>query len=70
AVASGGKLLVVPTDGSHWLSMREVLGILSQKGHEIVVVAPEVTLYIKPSKDFVLKTYPVPLTQEGMEKEL
>ncbi|NXP16879.1 UD16 glucuronosyltransferase, partial [Scytalopus superciliaris] len=59
----------VPTDGSHWLSMREVLGILSQKGHEIVVVAPEVNLYIKPSKSFELKTYPVPLTYEEMENE-
>ncbi|NXI51691.1 UD11 glucuronosyltransferase, partial [Chloroceryle aenea] len=68
SLAAGGKLLVVPVDGSHWLSMREVLDGLSQKGHEIVVVAPETTLYIKPSKNFILKTHPVPFTQEEMEE--
>ncbi|XP_075566437.1 UDP-glucuronosyltransferase 1A1-like [Pelecanus crispus] len=62
--AAGGKLLVVPVDGSHWLSMREVLDSLRQKGHEIVVTAPEVNLYIKPTKNFVMKMYPVPFTQE------
>ncbi|NXE97359.1 UD11 glucuronosyltransferase, partial [Menura novaehollandiae] len=59
----------VPVDGSHWLSMREVLDSLRQKGHEVVVVAPEVTLHIKPSKNFVMKMYSVPYTQEEMDKE-
>ncbi|XP_027764725.1 UDP-glucuronosyltransferase 1-1-like [Empidonax traillii] len=68
-LAAAGKLLVVPVDGSHWLSMREVLDVLHQKGHEIVVVAPEVSLHMKPSKNFVMKMYPVPFTQEEMEKE-
>ncbi|NXE97354.1 UD11 glucuronosyltransferase, partial [Menura novaehollandiae] len=67
-LVAGGKLLVVPVDGSHWLSMREVLDSLSQKGHEVVVVAPEVTLHIKPSKNFVMKMYPVPFTQEEMDE--
>ncbi|NWI48820.1 UD11 glucuronosyltransferase, partial [Calyptomena viridis] len=67
-LAAAGKLLVVPVDGSHWLSMREVLDTLRQRGHEVVVVAPEVSLHIKPSKNFVMKTYPVPFTQEEMEK--
>ncbi|XP_069716779.1 UDP-glucuronosyltransferase 1A1-like isoform X4 [Phaenicophaeus curvirostris] len=65
-LAAGGKLLVVPVDGSHWLSMREVLVGLSQKGHEIVVVAPEINILIKPSKDFVMKMYPVSFTQEEL----
>ncbi|XP_063018784.1 UDP-glucuronosyltransferase 1A1-like isoform X6 [Melospiza melodia melodia] len=67
-LAAAGKLLVVPVDGSHWLSMRELLDMLQQKGHEVVVVAPEVSLQIKPSKSFVMKTYPVPFTQEEMDK--
>ncbi|NWI61964.1 UD11 glucuronosyltransferase, partial [Todus mexicanus] len=67
-LAAGGKLLVVPVDGSHWLSMREVLVGLRQKGHEIVVVAPEVSLHIKPTKDFVMKMYPLPFTQEQLEQ--
>ncbi|NXC40088.1 UD11 glucuronosyltransferase, partial [Penelope pileata] len=75
SLAAAGKLLVVPIDGSHWLSMREVLdGLildgLSQKGHEIVVVAPEVNLHIKPSKNFITKRYPVPVTEEEMHENL
>ncbi|NWZ27367.1 UD11 glucuronosyltransferase, partial [Asarcornis scutulata] len=66
-LAAGGKVLVVPVDGSHWLSMREVLEGLKAKGHEVVVVTPEVSLYIKPSKSFVMKMYPVPFTQEEMD---
>ncbi|NXB73535.1 UD11 glucuronosyltransferase, partial [Donacobius atricapilla] len=68
-LAAAGKLLVVPVDGSHWLSMREVLDILGQRGHEVVVVAPEVSLHIKPSKNFVMKMYSVPYTLEGLKKE-
>uniref|UniRef100_A0A8C3R192 UDP-glucuronosyltransferase n=1 Tax=Cyanoderma ruficeps TaxID=181631 RepID=A0A8C3R192_9PASS len=66
-LAAAGKLLVVPVDGSHWLSMRELLDMLQQKGHEVVVVAPEVTLHIKPAKNLVMKMYPVPFTQEEMD---
>ncbi|NWY96417.1 UD11 glucuronosyltransferase, partial [Loxia curvirostra] len=65
--AAAGKLLVVPVDGSHWLSMQELLDMLQKKGHEVVVVAPEVSLQIKPSKTFVMKTYPVPFTREEMD---
>ena len=68
SLAAGGKLLVVHVDGSPWLSMREVLDGLRQKGHEIVVVAPEVNLYVKPTKNFVMKMYPVPFTQEEMDE--
>ncbi|NWT92346.1 UD11 glucuronosyltransferase, partial [Urocynchramus pylzowi] len=68
-LADAGKLLVVPVDGSHWLSMREVLDMLHQKGHEVVVVAPEVSMHIKPSKNFVMKMYSVPYTQEELERD-
>ncbi|XP_050195434.1 UDP-glucuronosyltransferase 1A1-like isoform X5 [Myiozetetes cayanensis] len=67
-LAAGGKLLVVPVDGSHWLSMLEVLDVLRQRGHEVVVVAPEVNLHIKPSKNLMMKMYPVPFTQEEMDE--
>ncbi|NXW47407.1 UD11 glucuronosyltransferase, partial [Nyctiprogne leucopyga] len=68
SLAAGGKLLVVPVDGSHWLSMREVLDRLSEKGHEIVVVAPETNFYIKSTKNFVMKMFPVPLTKEEVDE--
>ncbi|KAM7096336.1 UDP-glucuronosyltransferase 1A1-like [Ciconia maguari] len=56
-------LLVVPMDGSHWLSMRSVLVALSQKEHEIVVVAPEVNLNVKASEYYTLKTFDLQATQ-------
>ncbi|PKU27483.1 udp-glucuronosyltransferase 1-1-like [Limosa lapponica baueri] len=65
-LADGGKLLVVPMDGSHWLSMRSVLAALSQKEHEIVVVTPEVNLNVKASGYYTLKTYPVSLTRNEL----
>ncbi|XP_041573227.2 UDP-glucuronosyltransferase 1A1-like [Taeniopygia guttata] len=67
-LAAAGKLLVVWVDGSPWFTMREGLVLLQQKGHEVVVVAPEVTLHVKPSKNFVMKIYPVPFTQEELDK--
>ncbi|CAN8201083.1 unnamed protein product [Coccothraustes coccothraustes] len=67
-LAAAGKLLVVPVDGSHWLSMREVVDMLRQKGHEVVVVAPEISMHIKPSENFVMKMYSVRYTKEEMEK--
>ncbi|XP_071603212.1 UDP-glucuronosyltransferase 1A1-like [Heliangelus exortis] len=67
-LAAAGKLLVVPVDGSHWLSMREVLDSLREKGHEIVVVAPEIGLHIKPSENYVMKFHPVNFTQEDLDE--
>ncbi|XP_072198577.1 UDP-glucuronosyltransferase 1A1-like [Excalfactoria chinensis] len=66
SLAAGGKLLVVSVDGSPWFSVLEMLEVLKQKGHEIVVVAPEANLNVKPSENFVLKTYPSSITEEGM----
>ncbi|XP_010170498.1 UDP-glucuronosyltransferase 1-1-like, partial [Antrostomus carolinensis] len=67
--AEGGKLLVAPVDGSHWLSMRPVVERLRQRGHEIVVIAPEVNLRIDSSVHYTMKKYSVPYTKEYMEAE-
>ncbi|NXC40093.1 UD11 glucuronosyltransferase, partial [Penelope pileata] len=69
SLAAAGKLLVVPVGGSHWLSMREVLDGLSQKGHEIVVVSPVYNFQVKPSENYILKTYPVPATEEEINED-
>lgn len=65
--SEGGKVLVIPLDNSHWLSMRLVVERLHQKGHEIVVVAPDVNMRIKPSVHYTLKTFAVPYTEEYMK---
>ncbi|NWH73759.1 UD11 glucuronosyltransferase, partial [Piaya cayana] len=68
--AAAGKLLVIPMDGSHWLSMKEVLSELSKKGHEIVAIAPASSLLIASSEMFEFKTYPVPFETEDIEKNV
>ncbi|XP_053511188.1 UDP-glucuronosyltransferase 1A3-like [Artibeus jamaicensis] len=65
--AEGGKVLVVPMEGSHWLSMREVVEELHARGHQIVVLSPEVTLHIKEEDFFTLKTYATSYTQEEFQ---
>lgn len=66
----GHKLLVVPHDGSHWLSMKDVVELLSDRGHEIVLLVPEVNLLYKESKYYTRKVYPVPYEQEDLNNHL
>ncbi|NXA41788.1 UD11 glucuronosyltransferase, partial [Eudromia elegans] len=68
SVAEAGKLLVVPQDGSHWLSMRVVVEKLWERGHDIVAVIPEASLLMKSSENFTVKTYSVPYTQESLDR--
>ncbi|NXC31199.1 UD11 glucuronosyltransferase, partial [Campylorhamphus procurvoides] len=65
----GGKVLVVPIDGSHWLAMRPVVERLWQRGHHVVVLAPETNLRILPSELYTLRTYPVAYTRDYVEGE-
>ncbi|XP_056676117.1 UDP-glucuronosyltransferase 1-2-like isoform X5 [Monodelphis domestica] len=62
--AQAGKLLVIPMDGSHWLSMREVVQELSRRGHESVVVAPELSMHIREGPSYTLRTYPVTFSKD------
>lgn len=67
-VALGDKLLVVPQDGSHWLSMKDIVEVLSDRGHDIVVLVPEVNLLLKESKHYTRKIYGVPYDQEELQR--
>ncbi|XP_051010246.1 UDP-glucuronosyltransferase 1A3 isoform X5 [Acomys russatus] len=66
----GGKVLVFPVEGSHWLSMRNVVRELHARGHQTVVLAPEVTVHIKEEDFFTRKTYAVPYTKEEYKHHL
>ncbi|XP_036276863.1 UDP-glucuronosyltransferase 1A1-like isoform X2 [Pipistrellus kuhlii] len=68
AVSQGGKVLLVPMDGSHWLSFSGVIQQLQQRGHEIVVLAPEASMHIREGAFYTLKTYPVPFRREDLLK--
>ncbi|XP_073433666.1 UDP-glucuronosyltransferase 1A1-like isoform X4 [Dendrobates tinctorius] len=62
-----GKLLVMPQDGSHWFSMRSVVEKLSEKGHQIVIIVPEVNFYLKNIDNYTVRTWHVSYTKEFME---
>uniref|UniRef100_A0A8B9NT01 glucuronosyltransferase n=1 Tax=Apteryx owenii TaxID=8824 RepID=A0A8B9NT01_APTOW len=66
--AAAGKLLVIPMEGSHWLSMKAVLAELSRRGHEIIVIAPESRMLIDSSAMYMLKMYPVPFKKEELQE--
>ena len=42
-----GKSLVFPVDGSHWINMKVLIEELHSRGHEITVLRPVDTWYIK-----------------------
>ncbi|XP_006893588.1 PREDICTED: UDP-glucuronosyltransferase 1-9-like [Elephantulus edwardii] len=66
--AGAGKLLVVPMSGSHWLSMRVVVEKLSQRGHEVVVVMPEVGWHLDKSPNYTVKIYSTFYTMEDLDR--
>ena len=47
-LVNGGKVLVYPVDGSHWINMKVLIEELHSRGHEISVVRPSDSWYIKP----------------------
>ncbi|XP_032920573.1 UDP-glucuronosyltransferase 1A1-like [Catharus ustulatus] len=69
-LATAGKLLVTHVDGSPWFSVQGVLNRLRQKGHEVVVLAPEVSMHIKPSENYEMKMYSVPVRNEELDKDM
>ncbi len=46
-VVYGGKVLVYPVDGSHWVNMKVIIEQLHSRGHQVSVVRPSDSWYIK-----------------------
>ncbi|CAB1322639.1 unnamed protein product, partial [Coregonus sp. 'balchen'] len=46
-IVCGGKILIYPLDGSHWINMRVIIEELHSKGHDITVVRASNSWYIK-----------------------
>lgn len=63
----GGKVLVLPVDGSHWLSMKILVKELSRKGHEVMVLVPESSLLIQSSDSYKTEVYKVPYTKAELD---
>ncbi|NXJ66874.1 UD19 glucuronosyltransferase, partial [Rostratula benghalensis] len=68
--SDGGKLLVVPMAGSHWLSMQHMVEKLNKKGHEVVVLVPEVSWQMRMTQEYTVKTCPVSQTLEELDGSL
>lgn len=66
----GGKVLVFPVEGSHWLNTWNIVKELHAPGHQAVVLAPEVTVYTRGGGFFNLKTYTIPYAKEEYEYHL
>ncbi|KAL2093393.1 hypothetical protein ACEWY4_010705 [Coilia grayii] len=47
SVARGGKVLVFPVDGSHWVNMKVIVEELHSRGHNITVVRASNSWHIK-----------------------
>nr|XP_055070842.1 UDP-glucuronosyltransferase-like isoform X1 [Misgurnus anguillicaudatus] len=65
-----GKVLVIPMDGSHWLSMKILVEELSQRGHEMVVLVPETSILIRGTGNYITKSHPVPYTNAELNFNL
>ncbi|XP_041654367.1 UDP-glucuronosyltransferase 2A1-like [Cheilinus undulatus] len=48
----GGKILVYPIDGSHWLNMKILVEALHSRGHEITVIRSSTSWYIAESSPY------------------
>ncbi|XP_051479816.1 UDP-glucuronosyltransferase 1A8-like [Apus apus] len=66
-LTDGGKLLVVPMDGSPWLSMKCLVEKLTERGHEVVVVMPDVSWRMGAAQEYTVKTFPVSYTLEELD---
>ncbi|XP_051808593.1 UDP-glucuronosyltransferase 2C1-like [Acanthochromis polyacanthus] len=59
--ASGGKILVFPLDGSHWVNMKVLIEELHAKGHQVTVVRASDSWYIsEASPVYTSITIPYP----------
>ncbi|XP_008063314.2 UDP-glucuronosyltransferase 1-9-like [Carlito syrichta] len=67
--AKAGRLLVVPMDGSHWFTMQSVVEKLILRGHEVVIVMPEVSRQLGKSLNCTVKTYKTSYTLEDLDRE-
>ncbi|XP_004478398.2 UDP-glucuronosyltransferase 2B31 [Dasypus novemcinctus] len=66
---SCGKVLVWPTEYSHWINLKTVLDELVQRGHEVTVLKPLASILIDSNEPSALKfeAYSSSLTKDDME---
>ncbi|XP_068602793.1 UDP-glucuronosyltransferase-like [Brachionichthys hirsutus] len=66
----GAKVLVLPVDGSHWLSMKILVEELSHRGHDVLVLVPETSMLMKGSEGYRTEIYQVPFPKAELDKNM
>uniref|UniRef100_A0A8D2E2U2 glucuronosyltransferase n=1 Tax=Sciurus vulgaris TaxID=55149 RepID=A0A8D2E2U2_SCIVU len=66
---SCGKVLVWSTESSHWISMKTILERLTQRGHEVTVFKPSVSIFVDGDKSSAIKfeSYPSSISRKYLE---
>lgn len=61
-----GKILVWPTEGSHWLNMNVIIQELIRRGHSFTILVSNATLFIEPRPKATenFETYNVPFKKD------
>ena len=64
-----GKVLVWPTEYSHWINIKIILDELVQRGHEVTVLVSSASILIEPSNESSInfEIYSVPLSKDDLE---
>ncbi|XP_061733728.1 UDP-glucuronosyltransferase 2C1-like isoform X1 [Nerophis ophidion] len=52
AGCQGGNILVIPIEGSHWVNMDILIRELHSRGHNVTIVCPSKTWYIKNNTSY------------------
>ncbi|XP_029019107.2 UDP-glucuronosyltransferase 2A2-like [Betta splendens] len=66
---NGGNILVWYTEASHWINMKPVLDTLVDRGHQVTVLVPSASLFMKTNETsrFRYEPFDVSFTKEDME---
>ncbi|XP_042162425.1 UDP-glucuronosyltransferase [Oncorhynchus tshawytscha] len=70
ADVQGDKVLVMPVDGSHWLSMKLLVKELAARGHEMVVLVPDTSILIQGSDYYRTETFRVPYSKAQLDENV
>ncbi|XP_027622144.1 UDP-glucuronosyltransferase 2B15 isoform X4 [Tupaia chinensis] len=66
---SCGKVLVWPTEYSHWINMKTILDELTLRGHEVTVLICSSSISVHPDEKSSIKfeVYPISTTKDNMK---
>ncbi|OPJ76010.1 hypothetical protein AV530_012118 [Patagioenas fasciata monilis] len=63
-----GKVLVWPTEGSHWLNVKIIIQELIHRGHNVTILVSNASLFIKPAEAAEkFEVYNVPFETDTVE---